>query len=496
MDCALLTTEEMYQADGLAAEAGVTGLSLMESAGRGAAEHILQRFLQVRRILVLCGPGNNGGDGFVVARHMRAYGFDVTAALLGRRDALTGDAATMGASWDGPVLALTSVNPEGFDLIVDAVFGAGLTRPVEGSLATLFARINNSGIPVVAVDIPSGIDGNSGAVRGTALNAAMTVTFFRMKPGHLLYPGRSHCGELFLVNIGIPDNVLEKIKSRTFENTPEFWSGPFPRPGWRDHKYSRGAVLAVSGGPWTTGAIRLAAAGALRVGAGVVTIAAPKNALPIHAAHLTAIMLRQADKTEDLESILLDDDRMRAVIIGPALGTGNSARVKTEAMLAAGPAVVLDADALTAFADKPQALFDRIAENPERRVVMTPHEGEFARLFPDLHSTSTSRLERARSAAARARCVILLKGADTVVAAPDGRAVISANAPSCLATAGAGDVLAGFVGGLLAQGMPALEAAAAGAWIHGEAAGIVGPGLIAEDLPDRVPPILNMLTKR
>jgi hydroxyethylthiazole kinase-like uncharacterized protein yjeF len=485
-DHVLLTPAQMSRADQLAVEAGIPSLTLMENAGRAVAEAILARYGKCE-VLVLAGPGNNGGDGFVAARHLAAAGWSVRVALLGSRHALKGDAAANAADWKGP---LDTAQPGAFGpaaLLVDALFGAGLDRDIEGAAAELIASINASGLPVVAVDIASGVDGATGAVRGISAKAALTVTFFRLKPGHLLQPGRGRNGALVCADIGLPASVLDRIDAKAWENGPSLWS--VPHPGRDAHKFTRGHCVVVSGSMLHTGASRLAATAALRAGAGLVSLAGATNALLVHANHVTAIMLKPIDGAAGLAILLRD--RVASAVIGPAAGIGEATAANVLAVLAAGVAAVLDADALTSFAADPARLFDAIRAKPDRPVVLTPHAGEFERLFG---KADTDRLTSARDAAARSGAVVILKGNDTVIAHPDGRAVINSNAPATLATAGSGDVLAGIAGGLLAQGMSGFEGAAAAVWLHGEAANIWGrPGLIAEDLPAQLPQVLARL---
>ncbi|HEY2008703.1 MAG TPA: NAD(P)H-hydrate dehydratase [Rhizomicrobium sp.] len=474
----ILTTSEMSKADAFAVAQGVPSLVLMENAGRAVAEAIVARFKPCP-VTVLCGPGNNGGDGFVVARLLDEYGFTVRVAQDSEHK---GDAKEMSLRWKGTRVALTPEALDGARLVVDGLFGAGLSRPLEGASAQVVEALND--LPVVAIDVPSGLSGDTGAPLGAVyVKAALTVTFFRKKPGHLLLPGRVLCGETVVADIGIPPEAANTL---LHENTPVFWH--YPRPKAEGHKYARGHCVVVSGPAHATGAARLAARAALRVGAGLVSIASPPEAVAVNAAHLTAIMIKPFDGAEGLVA-LLADKRFNAVALGPGLGVGGETRELANVALKSGAAVVLDADAISSFKDDPEALFDRLHE----RCVLTPHDGEFERLFPGLLDESASKVEAARAAARRAGCVVLLKGGDTVIAGPAGRAVINANAPPTLATAGSGDVLAGLIAGLLAQQMNAFDAACCGAWLHGDAANRFGPGLIAEDLPEMLPKVLTGL---
>jgi hydroxyethylthiazole kinase-like uncharacterized protein yjeF len=489
----VLTTAEMERADRLAITAGTPGFSLMMSAGQAVAAAAMDLVAE-GPIMVIAGPGNNGGDGFVAAAELAAHGRDVSVILLCERDSLQGDAASAARGWKYPVLPF---NPQAIGrpaLIIDALFGAGLDRPVKGELFEMIEAINANGAPVLAVDLPSGINGNTGAVMGTAVRAVETVTFFRRKPAHLLLPGRLHCGHVRVADIGIDARVLIEIAPKTSENIPSSWSGAFPVPTMEGHKYSRGHVVVVSGGIAATGAARLSARGALRAGAGLATLASPRDALAVNAAALTAVMVRAIDTAAEFAD-LMADRRLNAGVIGPGAGLGQRTRDFVLAALSAGPALVLDADALTSFADAPDRLFEAIKKTEFPQVVLTPHEGEFPRLFSDMSNKNPlrSKLERVRIAAARSGAVVLLKGPDTVVASPDGRAAIAANAPPWLATAGAGDVLAGIIGGLLTQSVPAFEAACIGVWMHGEAGNEAGPGLIAEDLPEVLPAVFRRL---
>lgn len=492
----LLSVAEMTCADALAVEGGGDSFALMQRAGQAVAA-TAQRLAPDGDIVVVAGRGNNGGDGFIAAADLAARGRKVAVTLLCKPDTLTGDAARAAKTWRGSLLPFEPQSLGQPALIIDALFGAGLDREVKGELRAMIEAINASGAAVLAVDLPSGINGNSGEVMGAAVNATRTVTFFRKKPGHLLLPGRVHCGEVKIADIGIPPRVLDVIHPKIFENIPAWWRDHFPVPGIAGHKYGRGHAVVVSGGMSETGAARLAARAALRAGAGLVTVASPRDALAVNAAALTAVMVREIGTAIEFATYL-EDARLNACVIGPGAGVGLRTRDMALTALSGPRAVVLDADALTSFADMPQTLFDAIAAQPGAQAVLTPHEGEFARLFASLANKDhpLSKLERARLAAHESNAVVLIKGADTVVAAPDGRASIAENAPPWLATAGAGDVLAGMIAGMLAQRVPAFEAASIAVWMHGEAARRFGPGLIAEDLADVLPNIFRDLYRR
>ncbi|SFI06763.1 yjeF C-terminal region, hydroxyethylthiazole kinase-related/yjeF N-terminal region [Bosea sp. OK403] len=487
---ALLSVADMAAADRATIAAGTPGLALMERAGRAVADAVSRRARPGNGVLVLCGPGNNGGDGFVAARLLRERGFDVTVALAGKRSALTGDAATMAARWTGAIAPIAAIVPHDHALIVDALYGAGLNRPLAGDVAGLVAAVNAADRPVIAVDVPSGLPGDSGRPEGVVVQADETVTFFRLKPGHLLEPGRGLCGVVTLAQIGLsPETVfgVGGLKPAMFRNGPALWRELWPRHQRDTHKYRRGAVLIVAGGLSGVGAPRLGARAALRIGAGLVTVACRPEALAAHAARGPDALMQRPIPTEAALQGLLDDERLGAVLIGPALGLDAEARAAVMAVLRADIPAVFDADALTLLASRPGWLRQRA-----KPCVLTPHEGEFARLFGDDERivAQASKLERAKLAAAASGAVVVLKGSDTVIADPDGRAAINATGSWALATAGAGDVLGGLIAGLLAQGMPAFEAACAAVWLHGKAGEALGPGLIADDLPEAIPSLV------
>ncbi len=470
----LVTSADMRRAETGAIAGGISVAQLMDAAGAAVAAAIRERFTP-RPTIVLCGPGNNGGDGLVVARLLAAAGWPIRIARLGQGRARP----------DVSPVDFVDCEPgalEGQRLVVDALFGAGLTRALEGRAREVVETIDARSLACVSVDMPSGIDGDTGRVLGAAPHAGLTVTFGRRRPGHLLMPGRLHCGEILVADIGIADSMFEG-HPRLNENRPDLWVERFPWPQPEGNKYTRGHAVVV-GGTSMTGAARLAAGGALRIGAGLVTIAARPSALSGYAAYRPSILTAALNDASNLEE-LLSDKRKNAVLLGPGNGLDLATRGRVLVALAARRPCVLDADALSVFEENPDLLFKSIV-GP---CILTPHDGEYRRLF----QTEGDRLTRARAAAATSGAVVLLKGYDTVIAAPDGTAAINTNAPATLATAGAGDVLAGFAVGLLAQGMSAFDAACAATWLHGEAAAEFGPGLIAEDLAESLPKALRRL---
>jgi NAD(P)H-hydrate epimerase len=483
----VLTAAQMRAAEQRATLEGISGWQMMYGAGTRAAQEIMRRFA-AQPVLVLAGAGNNGGDGFVIAEALRRAGWPVHLACPAPAALLNGDAATAAAQYHGEMLPFSSYDIHPGVLIVDALFGTGLDRALTGDALHILATVDTLGCPVVAVDIPSGVHSDSGAVLGAAAHALLTLTFAARKPAHFLYPGRGYCGEVVTLDIGIAAQVMEIIARRRREdrlihaNEPSLWRDALHYPRPEQHKYARGSALVAGGGIAGTGAARLAALSALRAGAGVVTVACDRESLPVYAAQLTSVMTRVAGNAEEFAA-LLADPRCSAVLVGP--GHGADARTEDYVLAALERRIptVLDADALTCFAGKAERLEARIGAP----AVLTPHEGEFARLFPELKG---DKISRAHAAARRSNAVVLLKGADTVIASPEGIVALNANAPPALATAGSGDVLAGIVTGLLATGMPAFDAACAAAWIHGEAGRLGGFGLIAEDLPARIPEAL------
>ncbi|MBW8640435.1 NAD(P)H-hydrate dehydratase [Hoeflea sp. WL0058] len=482
----VVTPVAMGRIDRRAIDSGIVGYRLMLMAGAAIAASVLRHYGDAAGVDVLCGPGNNGGDGYVAAKMLQTSGMCAACYSLGDPVKLAGDAACARDDWGDEILSLEDYVPTDGRVVIDALFGAGLQRDVEGVAVRVIEAVNAFDIPVIAADLPSGLSGESGRVRGTALRASRTVTFAAPKPGHFLLPGRDLCGVLEIADIGIPSRCIEAETEGLWLNRPPLWRDALPRLAANSHKYTRGHLGVFSGGYRQTGAARLAAIAGLRVGAGLVTVLSPASANAANAAHLTTIMLRTIDGGADLDG-LLEDMRFNSFVLGPGFGVGEKARDFAERILGAGRALVLDADGITSFA----GYHDQLAEAAAKQdaiLFITPHQGEFARLFPQIASNaSRSKVEQARSAARETEAIVVYKGADTVVADPSGRAAICDNAPPWLATAGSGDTLAGLLGGLAAQGMPGFEAACAAAWLHGEAANRAGARLIAEDLANNLP---------
>jgi hydroxyethylthiazole kinase-like uncharacterized protein yjeF len=478
----ILTVAEMSAADRAAIEAGTPGRTLMERAGKGVAHAIEARF-SPRRTLVLAGPGNNGGDAYVVARLLSELGFEVRVEALS--PPATDDAKAAAAAWGGRAQPLRGSFGDA-ELVVDGLFGAGLTRPLSGEALRLAWASERTPEMVVAIDLPSGLSGDAARPVGEAsFHAGLTVTFHRRKLAHVLQPGRDLCGEVVVADIGLGETATTLV-----ENGPELWLAKFPWPRNVAHKHSRGRLIVVSGEAWHTGAARLAARGGLRIGAGLVTVLSPPDALAVNAAHLEAVMLAPFETDQVLAEAA---ENAEAAVIGPAAGVNDATLANVLALARTGAALVIDADALTVFRDDPEELFAAL----DRDDVLTPHPGEFERVFPGLLKGAANKVAAAREASQRAGAVVLVKGADTVIAAPDGRAAVNLNGVPWLATAGSGDTLAGFIGGLVTQGMDSFEAACAGVWIHAECGSRFGPGLISEDLPDLAPGVLaDLLMQR
>lgn len=484
----LLSVAEMGEADRRTIEAGTSGAVLMDRAGLAVAD-CASNMMAPSRVSILCGPGNNGGDGFVAARLLAERGWSVRVALLGDRASLRGDAAHHAALWTGETEALTPDAANDAHLIIDAIFGAGLNRPIDGIVRETLQAAD--GLPILAVDVPTGIDGDSGAIKGYAANAVRTITFCRLKPGHLLLPGLQNCGDMTVADIGITDETVAAVAGPAWENDPTLWRPYLRQPTPSDHKYSRGHAVVV-GGAIMTGAARLAARTAQRCGAGIVTLAAPQDAQTVYKVTLESVVIRPFRDTAGVREIA-EDPRANAFLIGPGAGLAGQLRERILAILKQAKPTVIDADAISVFEGGPEIFLDAV-QGP---CVMTPHLGEFHRMFPDLtpNAAGLSKIEAVRAAADRSKAVIVMKGYDTVIGAPDGRCIINSNAIPSLATAGSGDVLSGMVVSLLAQGMPTFEAAAAAVWMHAEAGKNPAFGLIPEDMIANLPGVMLDLMK-
>ena len=479
----ILTADEMKQADAATIASGTSGFSLMIAAGQAVASQIAEKVETPCPVLVLCGPGNNGGDGFIAAAQLKKRGWPVRVACLVKKSALTGNTAKAAALWTETVEDLNSnLSVRDVRLVVDALFGTGFQGTIDPEIITLFDKLRARKAEVIAVDMPSGINATTGDMAQGLLKADLTVTFCRRKVAHMLYPSRLACGKIIRADIPVRDETIAGLKSQTFENHPSLWLKNFPLPTVQDHKYDRGHV-AVYGGNVRTGAACLAAMASQKIGAGLVTIISKPDNRNLYAACRASIMVDVWNDMEEFKFIMRDA-RKNSVIIGP--GAGSDIKDVVLTALSFNKSGVLDADVFSAFKDQPQELFSRLST----RYVLTPHAGEFERLFGPMEG---NKLDRARSAAQKSNAIILLKGPDTIIAAPDGTAVISLNGPPTLATAGSGDVLSGLIGGLVAQGMPTFMAACAGCWLQGEAAKIHGLGLTAEDIIYHISQVLNSL---
>ena len=480
----ILTTAEMKKAEDAAITAGTSATQLMENAGFAVAQEIMN-CLEPCETLVLCGPGNNGGDGFIIAHHLKKNGWPVRVACKAKKTELKGSVAQAAKKWDGAIESLNSnLSVHQTKLVVDAIYGTGFNGQIDPETLTLFDKIRTRKIGVVAVDLPSGVDAATGSVAHGTLQAQLTVTFGRKKIAHVLHTSKFMCGRIIVSHIGVADADIESVHPTFFENHPALWLKDYPLPTPASHKYARGYVM-VYGGDDRPGAAILAAEAAQRTGAGVVSFAVSSEKLAVYQTARASIMADAFSDEEDFKA-LLRDERKTALVIG--CGAGANERLEN-AVLAALPfnkAVVLDGDVFTAFKGKTENLFKSLTP----KHILTPHEGEFERLFPDLDG---DKLSRARVAAKKCGAIVVLKGADTIIAAPDGTAIIQHDSPATLATAGSGDVLAGLIGGFASQGMTPFMAAAAGVWLHAEAARKHGLGLTAEDIISQISQTLNDL---
>lgn len=480
----LISPDAVAKIDAASIQSGISSFGLMTAAGLAVSACALRLYPGARRFVVLAGPGNNGGDAYVAARALKEAGAEVAIHRLKSDLPSTADARRALDECGMAPASIDAYEPAKGDVVIDGVFGAGLSRDVPAALATVIGKVTDAGITVIAIDLPSGIEGRSGRILGAAFKAEVTVTFMALKPGMLLLPGRDLCGRVEVADIGVPRRTIEAYRSDIAINGPEIWATFAAGHGADAHKYSRGALVVFSGEASHTGAARLSADAGLRAGAGLVTIASPQSAIAENATHLTAVMQRHIEGLDDLDQWLADK-RLGTFVLGPGFGIGQ--KVRDFALALRDRKLVLDADGITSFKEDPETLFGAFRGEP--RLVLTPHEGEFARLFPDLaKNEGPSKVDKAIAAGKRANAAIIYKGSDTVIASPDGRAAINTNAPPTLATAGSGDVLAGICGAFLAQGYDVYEAACAAVWHHADAANRAGAGLTAEILASHVKP--------
>ncbi len=461
----LLSPDQMGQADKLTIEAGVPGIDLMEVAGAAVADVAVREFPDAQKILVVSGTGNNAGDGFIAARILAQSGLHVDIHIVGDEDRVRGDAALAKKMLPMIVATVADLSLDQYDLIIDAIFGAGLDRDVHGSAASVIEAINASDVPVLAVDLPSGIDGATGSVRGVAIKANATVTFFRKKPGHILFPGLEYCGRVFLHQIGIQPSVLELTGVTAFINQSEIWQSVFPKRTTSHNKFNRGHVLVLAGSESMSGAPHRVAGAALKAGAGLVTIAGSNDDLSVNPNQLSSIIPQKAETTVELMNIL-SDIRFDCIVMGSGLTSDKIPSSSILRILSEHRKTVLDAGALVTFEVDVNSIFSVIKANLEP-VILVLDEGEFSKLFTRERHIK-SKISRAQLMAKRSGATVVLKGPDTVVASPSGIACVSDNTPTQFAGVESNDELLGIIAGLMAQSMPAYEAAAAAVWMHGE----------------------------
>ncbi len=497
----LYNLSEMQSADKLAIKSGISGIFLMEQAGSRVASHVERLCNGPCRVCILAGPGNNGGDAFVIARLLRQRAYKIDMHLLctkrGQIEDDKTDAQFMKKKWEKnggithQLITKTDFKSKisSYDLIIDGLFGAGLSRDIQEPLAAIIEEINHSKTPVLAIDVPSGLNGDSGQIMGTAIKATYTSSFYRPKQGHYLYPGREICGELYIDNIGIPERVNEELSVNQHINTPEQWSSIGRSKQQNSHKYNHGSVMVVSGAKTMRGAAVLSSNAAMRAGAGLVTIAEAKDDLEVHPRSFAAIMQIEVPKTDSQEewAKVQKQKKVSATLIGPGCLPNEETKNRVLSLIECSERIILDAGAITAFAGVKKKLANALNKRSEKEPisVLTPHEGEFKKLFPEVDMAN--KVDAAREAAKQLNAIIVLKGPDTVIAAPQGKVLVNINAPSSLATAGSGDVLAGIIVSLASnQELPLYEAAAAAVYIHSECANRIGTELIADDLIDHI----------
>ncbi|PPR34247.1 MAG: Bifunctional NAD(P)H-hydrate repair enzyme Nnr [Alphaproteobacteria bacterium MarineAlpha6_Bin3] len=485
-DHTVLTCKDHTDLDKKTIKKFMSGYKLMENAGKIIFEIIKKKFNKNKNIKILCGSGNNGGDAFIVAKLLKENGFkNIELFCLITKNKLKGDAKLAAEKININIQNISNLKITKGNLIIDGLLGSGLNKNIAGNLKKIIEKINSKNHYCISIDIPSGINGDTGEIKGVAVKSDLTITFTKKKPGHLISPGKEYSGDVIVKNIGID---LKKLffKPRIYENNPNIWKKDFPWPNQNSHKYTRGFTLIICGEK-ITGASRLAARGAARIGCGLLCLGVPKKSFNIYATENPIALIETIDDEADLKNIL-KDKRINTILIGPGLGVNKKKlNLILKVIKDKKRIVVLDADAL-------KNNFKKIAEKSNSEIIVTPHYGEFSKILKNLKIKKTNdNLSLAKKFVKKTKYNLLLKGNSTIISSNDGKIVINTNSSPFLATGGSGDVLAGMITGLIAQGMKIFESCCAATWIHGEIAKKLGPGLIAEDLPDMIPKILKKL---
>lgn len=489
MNTEILSITQMKQAEDASLSGRTSSYTLMQRAGRAVADIVRERY-EKQPVMVLCGSGNNGGDGFIAASELKRKKWDVTVACKLEAEYLEGDVARAAEEWGDDFETLDKVKLPEDGIIIDAIFGTGLEREITGDAQEVLFALQRSSCSVVAVDFPSGVYADSGDCQPCTPQADLTVTFFRKKMGHILLPGRVACGDIIVSDIGMKDDVLDEIEGEiVHENDPSLgWQEDASTKAFWTHKYHHGHI-AVLGGKVLTGATVLTSLSALRIGAGLVTIAAHPDVVNVYRMASPSLMVEPLQEMARFKDHYAKDDRRNVLLIGPGAGLENEGALKKIVFdaTASERICVLDADALSVFENDTRTFYKSL----HKSCILTPHEGEFERIFPGLQG---SKVDRALEASRKTGAIIVLKGADTVVASPNGKAVINTTGCGWMATAGTGDVLAGMIAGLVARKVLNLfDATCAAVWMHGKASELAGPGMISEDLSSHIPSVLALL---
>ncbi|MBT3940232.1 MAG: NAD(P)H-hydrate dehydratase [Pelagibacterales bacterium] len=461
--------------------------NLMEKAGKLAAKNIDSLYTK-RKTLILCGIGGNGGDGFIIAQELANKGWDIVTTIVGDQKVIKGDALKALNKLKLKLLNFNDINLDKTKLFIDAIYGIGLSRKINKKECIILNTINNHTAPIIAIDIPSGVDCNNGQILGFAPFCDLTITFSTLKAGHILLPGSEKINKIKVVDIGISKDIINKIEPNIKINNKNQWVKEINWPKIDDHKYSRGYSLVVGGSKKMTGASRLAAISAQRAGSGIVALASEKEAEEIYFISLTSQLVKSYKNIKEYNAII-NESRIDSIVIGPGLDTGNKSILRIKSALKTNKRIVLDAGAISCFKDKLGILIKALSG---KDAIITPHEGELKSILPNL---SGSLISKALKAAKILDTIVVLKGATTVIASPNNEALVNPAGAKWLSTAGSGDVLAGIIGGLLSNKMKTYYAAAYGVWLHSEAGKYLGAGLIAEDIPKTLTKILKKIEK-